>query len=64
MQLGVGVLRAACQQLVDWSGQLGPDAPCEVAVNVSPRQLLDPRCVDMVAQVLAATGLGSRTSGP
>ena len=56
-RLGGWVLSAACQQLVDWSAQLGQQAPREVAVNVSPRQLLDPRFTDTVAQALAATGL-------
>ena len=56
-RLGAWILRAACQQLVDWSAELGPDALHEVAVNVSPRQLLDPHFAETVAEALAVTGL-------
>ena len=56
-RLGAWILRAACQQLVDWSEELGPDALQEVAVNVSPRQLLDPHFSETVAEALAVTGL-------
>ena len=56
-RLGAWILRAACQQLVDWSEELGPDALHEVAVNVSPRQLLDPHFSETVAEALAVTGL-------
>jgi diguanylate cyclase (GGDEF)-like protein len=56
-RLGSWILRAACQQLVDWSTELGADAPDEVAVNVSPRQLLDPHFAETVAEALAVTGL-------
>ncbi len=56
-RLGAWILRAACQQLVDWSAELGPDVLDEVAVNVSPRQLLDPHFAETVAEALAVTGL-------
>ena len=56
-RLGAWILRAACQQLVDWSAELGPDVLHEVAVNVSPRQLLDPHFAETVAEALAVTGL-------
>lgn len=56
-RLGAWILKAACQQLVDWSAELGTDMLDEVAVNVSPRQLLDPHFADTVAEALAVTGL-------
>jgi diguanylate cyclase (GGDEF)-like protein len=56
-RLGAWILQAACQQLVDWTTELGPDALQEVAVNVSPRQLLDPLFSVTVAEALAMTGL-------
>ncbi len=56
-RLGAWILKAACQQLVDWSAELGADMLDEVAVNVSPRQLLDPHFADTVAEALAVTGL-------
>jgi diguanylate cyclase (GGDEF)-like protein len=59
-RLGSWILRAACQQLVDWSEELGPNVLHEVAVNVSPRQLLDPHFTETVADALAVTGLDPR----
>jgi EAL domain-containing protein (putative c-di-GMP-specific phosphodiesterase class I) len=59
-RLGSWILRAACQQLVDWTAELGPNALHEVAVNVSPRQLLDPHFTETVADALAVTGLDPR----
>jgi diguanylate cyclase (GGDEF)-like protein len=56
-RLGGWVLRQACQQLVAWSALLGPDALEEVAVNISPRQLLDPHFASRVEEALAATGV-------
>ncbi len=56
-RLGAWVLKAACQQLMDWTTELGPDALQEVAVNVSPRQLLSPHFSETVAEALATTGL-------
>jgi diguanylate cyclase (GGDEF)-like protein len=56
-RLGAWILKAACQQLVDWSAELGADVLDEVAVNVSPRQLLDPHFAETVAEALAVTGL-------
>ncbi len=56
-RVGAWVLRTACQQLVDWSHQVGTDTLREIAVNVSPRQLLDSRFTDTVAEALATTGL-------
>jgi diguanylate cyclase (GGDEF)-like protein len=56
-RLGAWVLRHACQQLVAWAERLGPDALEEVAVNISPRQLLDPHFAGMVGEALAVTGV-------
>jgi len=56
-RLGAWVLRTACRQLVDCSLQDDTHALREVAVNVSPRQLLNPHFADTVAEALADTGL-------
>lgn len=51
--LGAWVLEEAVTQAVRW-GQQRPDGkPVEIAVNLSTRQLIDPRLVDLVAAVLA-----------
>jgi EAL domain-containing protein (putative c-di-GMP-specific phosphodiesterase class I) len=55
--IGAWVLHTACEQLAAWRAD-GLAADVAVAVNVSPRQLLQRGFVDQVAEVLAATGLG------
>ena len=52
-QLGTQVLRATCEQLVIWGGQMRADAPRHLAVNISPRQLHD---ASLPAQVMASLG--------
>ncbi len=53
--LGRFVLRAACEQATQWHRDHPGLIGLSVSVNVSPRQLRDPRIVDDVAEVLAAT---------
>ena len=55
--IGAWVLEEACHQLQDWRrpGQAGPHGSIEV--NLSARQIDDPRIVRTVEQVLARTGL-------
>jgi diguanylate cyclase (GGDEF)-like protein/PAS domain S-box-containing protein len=51
VEIGAWVLDEACAQAMRW------DAPLEIAVNVSPRQLADDTFADTVAGVLMRTGL-------
>ena len=55
--IGAWVLEEACHQLQDWQhpGQPGPHGSIEV--NLSARQIDDPRIVRTVEQILARTGL-------
>jgi diguanylate cyclase (GGDEF)-like protein/PAS domain S-box-containing protein len=55
--IGAWVLEEACHQLQDWQepGQSGPHGSIEV--NLSARQIDDPRIVRTVEQILARTGL-------
>ncbi len=55
--LGRWVLGVACGQAKAWHDEHRGPAGLSVSVNVSPRQLRDPRFVDDVAHVLAATEL-------
>ncbi|MCW2665508.1 MAG: hypothetical protein JWN57_470 [Frankiales bacterium] len=55
--LGRHVLETACRQLVAWSGASGAAPPGSVSVNVSPIQLRQPDFAEVVAGVLAETGL-------
>ena len=55
--LGAWVIRTACRQTAEWQ-QCEPDrAPLTVAVNLSPRQLVDRALVATVAEALHDTGL-------
>ena len=54
--LGDWILRTALRQAVDWDERYGPDAPREIGVNVSARQLREPGFADDVRQALAETG--------
>ncbi|MDQ1700597.1 MAG: hypothetical protein QOG34_2460, partial [Frankiaceae bacterium] len=55
--LGAWVIRTACRQTAAWQ-QAEPDsAPITVAVNLSPRQLLDRTLVATVAEALHDSGL-------
>jgi diguanylate cyclase (GGDEF)-like protein/PAS domain S-box-containing protein len=56
VEMGRWVLREACAQVRTWQGA-HPEVAMAVAVNVSPRQLLDPRLAEDVTTVLQATGL-------
>lgn len=55
VELGQWVLREACHQAKRWS-DLGAMRP-RVSVNLSARQLRDARFADLVAEILAETGL-------
>jgi EAL domain-containing protein (putative c-di-GMP-specific phosphodiesterase class I)/GGDEF domain-containing protein len=54
-EIGLWVLRTACKEARDW--QRGGLPQVKVAVNLSVRQLHDPRLVREVADALAASGL-------
>ena len=55
--LGLQVLRAACQQMVQWHATLGDLAPSSVSVNVSAVQMRQADLPEIVAGVLLETGL-------
>jgi diguanylate cyclase (GGDEF)-like protein/PAS domain S-box-containing protein len=58
VQLGRVVLNKACAQLARWQETETP-SPANVAVNVSPRQLLEPGFVDSVERVLSTHGVSA-----
>ncbi|MET8148843.1 putative bifunctional diguanylate cyclase/phosphodiesterase [Actinoplanes sp. NPDC049668] len=57
VELGAWVLRTACAQAVVWLATLGDRAPERMGVNVSARQLAEPGFPELVASVLARSGL-------
>jgi diguanylate cyclase (GGDEF)-like protein len=58
LDIGRFVLRTACSQLAEWQ-QIDPQLT--VSVNVSPRQLADPRLVDDVMHALSESQLEPST---
>ncbi len=54
--LGDWILRTALRQAAEWSDRYGPDAPREIGINVSARQLREPGFADDVREALAETG--------
>jgi diguanylate cyclase (GGDEF)-like protein/PAS domain S-box-containing protein len=56
LKIGEWVLREACR----WANFIGTDRGLLVSVNLSPRQFLDPRLVELVAGVLRDSGLPPR----
>jgi len=55
--LGRWVLREACRQMAEWQLQNPAEPPLVISVNVSARQLSDPRLVEDVELALAESGL-------
>jgi diguanylate cyclase (GGDEF)-like protein/PAS domain S-box-containing protein len=60
LQLGRWVLKEACRQMAEWHRAFASDPPRTISVNVSTRQLSDPRFVKDVEEILAETGLDPR----
>jgi diguanylate cyclase len=55
--IGRWVLREACTQVMRWRREHPENAPRTIAVNLSVRQLHDPRLLEDVADALSASGL-------
>jgi diguanylate cyclase (GGDEF)-like protein/PAS domain S-box-containing protein len=55
--LGRWVLRESCRQVAEWQRAFSSDLPLTVSVNVSSRQLNDPRLLEDVEASLAESGL-------
>ena len=55
--LGAWVIRTACEQTAEWQQREPDRAPITVAVNLSPRQLVDRTLVATVAEALHDSGL-------
>jgi diguanylate cyclase (GGDEF)-like protein len=59
-ELGASILEASLEQLAHWR-TIVADEPWTMSVNVSARQLIDPRFVDVVASALERTGVPAET---
>ncbi len=57
LPLGRWVLKTACQQAASWHTNATTETPPGLAVNLSPRQFLQPHLVEEVRTILAETGL-------
>jgi EAL domain-containing protein (putative c-di-GMP-specific phosphodiesterase class I) len=61
-EVGLWILRQACQQVRAWQDAQAPDAePLNLSVNLSVRQVQDPRLAEQIADVLSAVGLAAST---
>jgi diguanylate cyclase (GGDEF)-like protein len=56
-EIGAFVLRDACRQAARWVGSCHDPNPLMVTVNLSARQVIDPRTVDQVATALTEASL-------
>jgi diguanylate cyclase (GGDEF)-like protein len=56
-EIGAFVLRDACRQAARWRESCSDETPLMVTVNLSARQVTDPRIVDQVGAALAEAGL-------
>ena len=54
--LGDWILRTALRQATEWDERYGADAPREIGINVSARQLREPGFADDVKDALTRTG--------
>jgi len=59
--LGRWVLVESCRQMAEWQRRFAPRPPLTISVNVSARQLNDPRLVEDVEFALAESGLNPET---
>jgi diguanylate cyclase (GGDEF)-like protein len=53
--IGAWVIEEACRQAQRWRRQLPARPPLKMRVNLSPRQLADPKLVEVIGQALAST---------
>ena len=57
LPLGTWVLETACRQMRQWQEVLAERAPKIISVNLSVRQMQDPKLVEIVAGILEKTGV-------
>jgi diguanylate cyclase (GGDEF)-like protein/PAS domain S-box-containing protein len=60
IRVGRWVLEEACRQMAEWHENFTFDPPLSMSVNVSPRQLSDPRFAEDLENILVVTGLNPR----
>jgi diguanylate cyclase (GGDEF)-like protein len=61
LPLGEWILREACTQLKTWQDRFPCSPPLSMNVNLSVKQLADPRLVSIVESALAETGIPPET---
>ena len=55
--IGEWILRSACQQMAVWQNTFARTTPLKISVNLSVKQLREPKFLQQVDQILAQTGL-------
>jgi len=59
--LGIWILKQACQQLSSWQQQFPASPPLSMSVNLSASQLLQPDLVSQTEEILLETGIASNS---
>jgi predicted signal transduction protein with EAL and GGDEF domain len=59
--IGEWVIREACSQMKQWHNQSTSGASLSISVNLSSKQLADPRLMDQIIHTLDHTGLDPRS---
>jgi diguanylate cyclase (GGDEF)-like protein len=62
LPIGLWVLRAACQQLHEWQSRAAEHASLLISVNLSGKQLMEPKIVAQIEEVLQETGVAPEAS--
>ncbi len=57
VDIGERVLQLACRQTAEWNRARPDSPPVTISVNVSPRQMADPRMAERVRRILRETDL-------
>jgi diguanylate cyclase (GGDEF)-like protein/PAS domain S-box-containing protein len=57
LPMGNWLLQEACQQLKTWQLKYPLDSPLKISVNLSAKQLIDPRLIEEIDRILQETGL-------
>ncbi|HEY9750539.1 MAG TPA: EAL domain-containing protein, partial [Allocoleopsis sp.] len=61
VQIGLWVLREACQQTYKWQQQFSANFPLTISVNLSGKQFSQPDLIEQIERILQATSLDARS---
>ena len=59
--IGEWILHSACQQMVIWQTQIATARDLQISVNLSVKQLQDPKLLEIIRRILSETGIGGKS---